>query len=116
MRILLTLQGEVIAPRFDLATEILIARGERGELAEPPREILLPGPSGEELCGMVIKEGVTHLVCGGIEEEHYQYLTWKGVVVLDRVIGTGLLALRRTLAGQLQAGAVLREKANGRER
>jgi predicted Fe-Mo cluster-binding NifX family protein len=114
MRILLTLQGEVIAPRFDLATEILIARAERGELAETPREILLPGPSGEELCGLVIKESITHLVCGGIEEEHYQYLTWKGVVVLDRVIGTGLLALHRVLGGQLQAGAVLRDKPNGR--
>ena len=115
MRILLTLQGEVIAPRFGLATEILIARVERGELVEQPREILLPGPSGEELCGLVIKEGVTHLVCGGIEEEHYQYLTWKGVVVLDRVIGSGLLALRRLLVGKLGAGAVLRGKTSGGE-
>lgn len=114
MRILLTIQGEVIAPRFDLATEILIARAERGELVEPPREILLPGPSGEELCGMVVKESITHLVCGGIEEEHYQYLTWKGVVVLDRVIGTGVLALGRVVAGKLQVGAVLRDKPNGR--
>lgn len=115
MRILLTLQGEVVAPRFDLATEVLIARAERGALVEPPREILLPGPSGEELCALVIKEGVTHLVCGGIEEEHYQYLTWKGVVVFDRVIGTGVVALRRAMDGSLLAGAVLREKANGRE-
>ncbi len=114
MRILLTLQGEVVAPRFDLATEILIARAERGELVESPREILLPGPSGEELCGLVIKEGITHLICGGIEEEHYQYLIWKGVVVLDRVIGTGLLALRRALDGKLQIGEVLRDKPNGR--
>ncbi len=114
MRILLTIQGEVVAPRFDLATEVLIARAERGELVEPPREILLPGPSGEELCGMVIKESITHLICGGIEEEHYQYLTWKGVAVLDRVIGTGQLALRRLLDGKLEVGAVLRDKPNGR--
>lgn len=114
MRILLTIQGEVVAPRFDLTTEILIARAERGELVEPPREILLPGPSGEELCGMVIKESITHLICGGIEEEHYQYLTWKGVVVLDRVIGTGQLALRCLLDGKLQAGAVLRDKPSAR--
>lgn len=114
MRILLTLQGEVVAPRFDLANEILIARGERGELVEPPREILLPGPSGEELCGLVVKEGITHLVCGGIEDEHYQYLIWKGVVVLDRVIGPGLLALRLVLDDKLEAGMVLRDKANGR--
>lgn len=116
MRILLTLQGEVIAPRFDLATEILLARAERGELVEPPREILLPGPSGEELCGLVVKEGITHLVCGGIEEEHYQYLIWKGVVVLDRVIGTGPQALRQVMDGRLQVGAVLRDKVKGRGR
>ncbi|NTV14675.1 MAG: hypothetical protein HGA96_12215 [Desulfobulbaceae bacterium] len=114
MRILMTLQGEAVAPRFDLATEILLARAERGELVEPPREILLPGPSGEELCGLVIKEGITHLICGGIEEEHYQYLVWKGVEVLDRVIGTGPLALRLALDGKLQAGSVLRDKVKER--
>lgn len=110
MKILLVLQGAWIAPRFDLATEVLVIQtDDRGISAGEPREILLPGPSAEELCSLVLKEGITHVVCGGIEEGHYQYLTWKGVKVMDNIIGTGKEVVRHFLAGgELIPGTVLR--------
>jgi hypothetical protein len=110
MKILLVLQGPWIAPRFDLATEVLIIRtDDQGRPTGEPREILLPGPSAEELCSLILKEGVTHVICGGIEEGHYQYLTWKGLKVMDHLIGTGKEVVRRFLAqGKLDPGSVMR--------
>ncbi|MCK5231186.1 MAG: hypothetical protein KAR13_13015 [Desulfobulbaceae bacterium] len=107
MRILLVLQGDWIAPRFDLATEVLLAIIHKGKVEGKPREILLSRLSGEELCGLIVKKDVTHVICGGIEEGHYQYLTWKGVDVIDQVIGKARYALRLAKTGQLVCGTVI---------
>lgn len=110
MKTLLVLQGAWIAPRFDLATEVLVIQtDDQGSPAGEPREILLPGPSAEELCSLILKEGITHVICGGIEEGHYQYLTWKGLKVMDNIIGTGREVVRHLLAGGEPApGTVMR--------
>ena len=109
VHLLVPLAAEVVAPRFDLAHEVLIARAAKGRLAGEPRIVLLPGPSAEALCSLVLEERITDLVCGGIEDAHYQYLAWKKVRVLDRVIGRweGVLAL--FLRDALRPGAVVRE-------
>ena len=109
LRLLVPLLGDEVAPRFDLATEVLVADARRGRLSGEPRLMLLPRPSADELCSLVLKEGVTHVVCGGIEDAHYQYLAWKKVRVVDRVIGRweGVLAL--FLRDELRPGAVVRE-------
>ncbi|MEW6427750.1 MAG: hypothetical protein AB1568_06920 [Thermodesulfobacteriota bacterium] len=115
-KMLVVVQGEWVAPRFDLATEVLLAAADRGRAEGDIREILLPGPSAEEMCGLIVKEGVTLVVCGGIEEEHYQYLCWKGVMVLDRVIAPAKQALELAAGGRLAAGAVLRQTVSGEGR
>ncbi len=107
--LLVPLAGEVVAPRFDLATEVLIARARRGRLVGEPRIVLLPGPSADALCSLVIEEGITDVACGGIEDAHFQYLGWKKVRVLDRVIGSWEAVVRLFLRDELRAGAVVRE-------
>ncbi len=113
MKILVTLQNDDIAPRFDLATEVLIVRVGQGGVEGEPRTVLLPGPSSDELCSLVIKEDVSLVICGGIEETHYQYLGWKKIQVIDRVIGAAEKAVRLVLAGRLRSGAVLRPEKEG---
>ncbi|HBI14843.1 MAG TPA: hypothetical protein DDY20_04925 [Desulfobulbaceae bacterium] len=110
MKILLVLQGAWIAPRFDLATEALIMQtDDKGNPTGELREILLPGPSAEELCSLILKEGITHVICGGIEEGHYRYLTWKGLKVMDHIIGTSKEVVRHFLAcGELDPETILR--------
>ncbi|OGR02232.1 MAG: hypothetical protein A2511_05950 [Deltaproteobacteria bacterium RIFOXYD12_FULL_50_9] len=108
MKILLTLRDNDIAPRFDLTSEVLIVDSDHGNVVGNPRNILLPGPSGDELCSLIIKEEISLVVCGGIEEAHFQYLGWKKITVVDRVIGLAADALRLVLAGRLKTGAVLR--------
>ncbi len=111
--LLVPLSGEVVAPRFDLATEVLIARVRKGRLAGEPRVGLLPGPSADALCSLVLEEGITDVACGGIEDAHYQYLGWKKVRVVDRVIGSWEAVLRLFLEGELRPGTVVREPFPG---
>lgn len=107
--LLVPLLGDVVAPRFDLATEVLIARARNGRLVGEPRIVLLPGPSADALCSLVLEEGISDVACGGIEDAHYQYLAWKKVRVVDRVIGGWEGVLRLFLAGELRSGTVVRE-------
>lgn len=101
-KILITLYENDVAPRFDLATEVLIVSGDGEE-----RMVVLPRASADQLCHLVITEGIPVVICGGIEESYYQYLTWKRVRVLDSVIGSYPAVLKRFHAGLLEAGDIL---------
>ena len=116
MKLLITLRDSDIAPRFDLATEVLIVEFDGNKAAAKPRNILLPGPSADELCSLIIKEGVSLVICGGIEEAHYQYLVWKKIRVIDKVIGPAALALPLAQTGTLKSGAILRTSTGERKR
>lgn len=109
MKILITLRDNDIAPRFDLTTEVLIVETEGNKATGKPRNILLPGPSADELCSLIIKEGISLLICGGIEEAHFQYLVWKKITVIDKVIGPAAEALQLAQAGSLSPGTILRQ-------
>ena len=118
MKILITIIGEDVAPRFDLTTEVLVANAENGQLYGKTRTLLLPRPSTEELCSLILKENVTVVVCGGIEEEHYNYLQWKKITVIDGIIGPYGPAMKLCLTGDLKAGTILfaQHSPDGRHR
>jgi predicted Fe-Mo cluster-binding NifX family protein len=54
-----------------------------------------------------MEENISVVICGGIEDRHYQFLTWKKIRVIDYVIGDHETALKRFLAGELQPGDLL---------
>ena len=107
MKALLTLQDNFIAPRFDLATEIIIADIARNHLTGPPRTIILPRKNAEELCDLIVKEGITCVVCGGIEDNFHNFFVWKKIRVIDNIIGSATDALEKVMDGTLEAGSVL---------
>ena len=107
MKILITIQNDEIAPRFDLTPEIVISEVEEGRITGEPRIILLPGISGEDICSLAIKENISLVICGGIEDTHYQYLKWKKINVIDRIIGPYELALQLVMTGKLNPGTIL---------
>jgi predicted Fe-Mo cluster-binding NifX family protein len=104
---MMPIRGDFVAPRFDLATEILIVEYKNGTLLGEPKTIIMDRASDEGLCQMIVEEHITALVCNGIEELHYNFLLWKKVNVLDGIIGDWQTALEKTLDGTLQQGAVL---------
>jgi predicted Fe-Mo cluster-binding NifX family protein len=105
MKILIPLFDDEIAPRFDLATEVLIAECASGRILQE-KVLILPGASAERLCQMIITEGMHVVICGGIEQEFYDYLTWKRVRVIDNVIGSGHRLLAHYLQGRLSPGDI----------
>jgi len=109
-RILIPLYGNDVAPRFDLATEVVIISLERN--AKEEKIVVLPQASAEQLCHLILTEGVDVVICSGIEEEYYQYLIWKKVQVVDSVVGPWQLALERFSKQALQPGDIVREKTN----
>lgn len=107
MKVLFTIAGNHISPRLDMTREILIVEIENEAIKEPPKTILLDKSSAEDLCSFIIKEEIPCVVCGGIEDKHYKYLTWKKTRVIDSVIGPYQDALDLLLKGGLTEHLIL---------
>ncbi len=107
MKIMISTRGDFVAPRFDLSSEVIIATYYDQQLMEEPRSLLLSDFSGEILCDLALKEKVAIVICGGIEEEHYQFLTWKKITVIDAVIGPYADALQLAMDNRLDSSAIL---------
>ncbi len=102
---MIPIQKDDVAPRFDLAVEVLLATVSKHGV-ESKKMLVLSAPSAEELCQMALREQVDVLVCGAIEQEYYDYLTWKEVRVLDSIIGSYESVLVKLVEGQLAIGDV----------
>ncbi|MFZ2446145.1 MAG: NifB/NifX family molybdenum-iron cluster-binding protein [Syntrophobacteraceae bacterium] len=109
-KVLLALDGNDIAPRFDLAPEVLILSVGPDSKSAEEKTVVLPRPSAEILCHIATAENIETVICGGIEEEYLQYLGWKKIEVLHSVIGPAETALTRYLAGDLKSGDILFER------
>ncbi|MFC1815556.1 NifB/NifX family molybdenum-iron cluster-binding protein [Thermodesulfobacteriota bacterium] len=106
-KVLITLFNNDVAPRFDLTTEVLISSIGEDWSAVEDKTIVLAHESTEDLCQLILNVEVNVVICGGIEEEFFEYLTWKKVRVLDSVMGPWERALDCFRAGRLEAGAIL---------
>ena len=106
MKILMTIRGDYVAPRFDSAAEVLIATCYDHQLLEEPRSIILDHVSAERICDIALKENISTLICGGIEEQHYQFLVWKHIKVFENVIGPHDVVLQAVIENQLTAGSL----------
>ena len=106
-KVLITLHGNDVAPRFDLTTEVLIALvTEEGSVREE-KTMVLPQSSAEKLCHLVLTDAIQTVICGGIEQEFYEYLTWKKVMVIDSIVGSLQKVLQSFAEGRLKAGDIL---------
>ena len=108
--LLITLRENDVAPRFDLTTEVLLQSGGLTDEAARRKILILPQASAEELCHLILAEEVRTVVCGAIEEEYYQYLTWKKISVIDFVMGPWEKALESYMKGRLKPGDILHQR------
>ena len=107
MKILITIRGNFVSPRLDLTSEVLIATFYDRKLLEEPRSIILSEYSAEKICDLALKEKVQIVICGGIEDKHYQFLTWKKIRVIDSVIAPYADVIDKVLDDSIQAKAIL---------
>lgn len=107
-KLLIPVQGDFVAQRFDLATEIIIAEFDKsGQMVGEPKTIIMERASDDELCQMIVDLNITDVICGGIEEQHYNFLTWKKVTVYDSIIANWRIAMDKAVSGVLESGAIL---------
>jgi predicted Fe-Mo cluster-binding NifX family protein len=106
-KVLICLHGNNVAPRFDLTTEVFIASIGPENRIEDENTMVLPRASAEELCHMILTANIQTVICGGIEDEYYQYLTWKRINVFDSVIGDCNRVLEAFTKDSLRSGTIL---------
>ncbi|MDO9084013.1 MAG: NifB/NifX family molybdenum-iron cluster-binding protein [Humidesulfovibrio sp.] len=106
-KILVTLYRDEVAPRFDLCSEVLLVTVDATGHEVRRQDLVLAHSSADDLCDLILDREVAAVITGGIEEEHYHYLRWKRVEVIDAVAGLAGEALAQYLKGELSAGAIL---------
>ncbi|GAB7022059.1 NifB/NifX family molybdenum-iron cluster-binding protein [Salidesulfovibrio brasiliensis] len=109
-KVLIPLYENEVAPRFDLATEVLVVHVDRRNDGSPratEKVVVLSEASPEELCRIIIADGMDAVICSAIEEEYHQYLIWKKVAVFDNVLGPVDKVLSYFLEGRLESGTIL---------
>jgi predicted Fe-Mo cluster-binding NifX family protein len=106
-KVLLVLEGNYVAPRFDFAPEVLILSSGADSKLDETKTIVLPRPSAEMVCHVATSENVQTVVCGGIEEEYLQYFAWKKMEVIHSVIGLTEDVIERFRKGDLKPGDIL---------
>lgn len=104
---MITTRGDFVSPRFDMSSEAIIATCYDQQLLEEPHSLVLSNVSAELICDLALKENIDVVICGGIEEQHYQFLIWKKITVFDSVIGPHAVVLQLAMDNALQAGAIL---------
>lgn len=108
-KVVIPLYDDEVAPRFDLATEVWIGELGADGAWHDEHTFVLPQASAENLCDLILHEDAGTVICGGIEEEYYQYLRWKRVEVFDSVLGPRDKAARALAHGELKPGDILFE-------
>lgn len=106
-KLLIPIQGDFVAPRFDQASELIVTHYRDTELLDELRTIIMERPSGEELCQMVVESHITDVVCGAIEESYYNFLAWKRIMIFDGVIGDWQTAMELLVKGELAPRQIL---------
>ena len=106
-KITIPVHQKEIAPRFDLATEVLIILISGGSIVEEKKTIVLPRSSADELCHLLLSKNVNTLICGAIEDEYYQFLKWKEIQIFDSIVGNWSDAFKRWGEKKLACGDIL---------
>lgn len=106
-RVIIPLYKDEVAPRFDLATEVMIAIVSKDNTVEEQKIIVLPRSSPEDICHRILSEDIKILICGAIEEKYYHFLKWKKISIFDNVSGKWENAFNKFLNHSLNSGDLL---------
>lgn len=109
-KVAIPIKKDRIASRFDLAAEVAIIEFSEELKVKNKKIIVLPGSSPDDLSHLILSENINTLICGAIEEEYFQFLRWKKIVILDSVVGGWGEAFDRWQKAILRPGDILCER------
>ena len=104
--VLIPILGSEVAPRFDLSTEVWIGRVNSDGTIREEEILVLPHPSAEDMCQLILNQHAEVVICGGIETEYFDYLQWKSITVFDSVVAPYARALEALVKGKLCYGFI----------
>ncbi|MGW8195320.1 MAG: NifB/NifX family molybdenum-iron cluster-binding protein [Desulforhopalus sp.] len=107
MKVMITVRGDFVSPRFDMSSEVIIAAYYDRRLLEEPHSLILSDVSAEMICNLALREDIGVVICGGIEDQHHKFLTWRKITVIDSVIGPHVDALELVLQDKLSSNTIL---------
>lgn len=103
-KLLIPVQGNDVAPRFDMSSEAWIGWINSAGKVKNQEILVLPHPSAEGMCQLILSQNAEVVICGGIESEYFDYLEWKSIIVFDSVIATYARAVEAYAQGELTQG------------
>jgi len=107
VKIMITIRGDFVSPRFDLSSEVIVATYYDGQLLEEPHSIIISDVSAEKICDLALKEKVALVICGGIEDQHFQFLKWKKITIIDAIVGPYADVLQLVMNNVFEPGTIL---------
>ena len=105
-KVLVPIHGDDVAPRFDLSTEIWIGVVNNHGKVSGEEILVLPNPSAEDMCQLILNQDADVVICGGIEAQYFDYLQWKSIKVFDSVIAGCQRAVEAYALGELTQGFI----------
>jgi predicted Fe-Mo cluster-binding NifX family protein len=106
VKVLVPIHGNDVAPRFDLSTEVWIGLVSRDGMISEDEILVLPHPSAEDMCQLILNQNADVVICGGIEAEYFDYLQWKSIKVFDSVMASCQRAVQAYAHGELSQGFI----------
>jgi len=106
IKVLVPIHGDEVAPRFDLSTEVWIGLVNNDGKISGEEILVLPHPSAEDMCQLVLNQDADVVICGGIEAQYFDYLQWKSITVFDSVIAGCQRAVEAYVRGELTQGFI----------
>jgi predicted Fe-Mo cluster-binding NifX family protein len=102
MLVAIPLFGDEVSPRFEYATEVMIADISSGKVSSL-RRLSVPAQGGMEVYSLILSAAPETVVCGGIYPRWQRMFEHKKIAVLWGVIGRAEDALKSYAAGELSS-------------
>jgi len=105
MNVAIPIYEDIVSPRFDIATELLIMTSENSKIQSEKR-ISIQGFHPLQILKAIIEEKINVVLCGGVNGFCLRFLGCNGIDVIPGLVGEVEAIKDGYLKGGLQPGMV----------
>ncbi|PIE31281.1 hypothetical protein CSA56_18855 [candidate division KSB3 bacterium] len=104
MNIAIPIHGSRVMPRFGYTRNVVIITVENGQSVSHKHVAITP-QNGITLPDLLISEGISVMICGGIHPRFQQFIQKQGIHLIWGIVGEWQDVLQAYLQGTLQSGS-----------